>query len=51
MLVLRRQIRVVHDRDTVTVYQAYSPEIAVPAAANGRFVPPFERKRMTLVKP
>jgi hypothetical protein len=35
----------------VTVYQAYSPEIAGPAVAAGRFVPPFRRERMTWIKP
>jgi hypothetical protein len=35
----------------VTVYQAYSPEIAVPAVAAGRFVAPFKRDRMTWIKP
>ncbi|MBM2619789.1 DUF4291 domain-containing protein [Actinoplanes sp. LDG1-06] len=46
-----RQIRAVYDRETVTVYQAYSPAIAGPAVAAGRFVPPFKRGRMTWVKP
>jgi hypothetical protein len=46
-----RQIRAVFTADTITVYQAYSPEIAVPAAAAARFVPPFKRERMTWVKP
>jgi hypothetical protein len=46
-----RQIRAAFTADTITVYQAYSPEIAVPAAAAGRFVPPFKRERMTWIKP
>jgi hypothetical protein len=48
---MRRQIRAVYDDDTVTVYQAYSPAIAVPAVRAGRFVPPFRLERMTWIKP
>ena len=48
---LDRQIRAVFTDSTITVYQAYPPEIAVRAAAAGRFVPPFKRDRMTWVKP
>lgn len=40
-----------YDEATITVYQAYSPEIAAPAVAAGRFVPPFKRERMTWIKP
>jgi hypothetical protein len=46
-----RQIRARYSADTITVYQAYSPRIAVPAASAGRFVAPFERDRMTWIKP
>lgn len=46
-----RQVRAVHDADTITVYQAYPPEIAAAAVRAGRFVPPFKRERMTWVKP
>ena len=46
-----RQVRAVYTADTITVYQAYAPEIAVPALASGRFVAPFKRERMTWVKP
>jgi hypothetical protein len=46
-----REIRACYTADTVTVYQAYSPEIAVPAVAAGRFVAPFSRDRMTWIKP
>jgi len=46
-----RQIRADYSADTITVYQAYSPEIAAPAVAAGRFVSPFKRDRMTWVKP
>ncbi|MDQ3786315.1 MAG: DUF4291 domain-containing protein [Actinomycetota bacterium] len=46
-----RQIRALYTPDTITVYQAYPPEIARPALAAGRFVPPFKRERMTWIKP
>lgn len=46
-----RQIRARFDDRTVTVYQAYAPEIALAAVAAGRFVAPFKRERMTWVKP
>ena len=46
-----RQIRADFDRDTIVVYQAYSPSIGVPAAAAGKFVPPFSMNRMTWIKP
>lgn len=46
-----RQIRAVHTADSITVYQAYPPEIAQPSLAAGRFVAPFRRGRMTWVKP
>lgn len=36
---------------TVTVYQAYSPQIADSAVAAGTFVAPFKRGRMTWIKP
>ncbi|WP_221324657.1 DUF4291 domain-containing protein [Actinoplanes sp. L3-i22] len=45
------EIRAVYDDQTITVYQAYSPAIAVPAVRAGRFVPPFKRDRMTWIKP
>ncbi|MDI6103809.1 DUF4291 domain-containing protein [Actinoplanes sp. NEAU-A12] len=48
---MQRQIRAVYDDSTVTVYQAYSPDIADPAVRAGRFVPPFKRDRMTWIKP
>ncbi|MEV0952950.1 DUF4291 domain-containing protein [Promicromonospora sp. NPDC050249] len=47
----KRQVRAVHDADTITVYQAYPPAIADAAVRAGRFVPPFKRERMTWVKP
>ncbi|MEU4826739.1 DUF4291 domain-containing protein [Actinomadura citrea] len=46
-----REIRACYDRDSITVYQAYAPEIGVPAARHGTFVPPFSRSRMTWIKP
>ncbi|MFG2006037.1 DUF4291 domain-containing protein [Spirillospora sp. NPDC048911] len=45
------EIRATYDRDTITVYQAYRPEIADPAVEQGRFVSPFSRGRMTWIKP
>jgi hypothetical protein len=38
------------DRD-ITVYQAYSPQIADGALAAGTFAAPFKRGRMTWIKP
>jgi hypothetical protein len=46
-----RQVRAVHDDETLVVYQAYSPSIAEPALAAGTFVAPFRRERMTWIKP
>jgi hypothetical protein len=46
-----RQIRAAHTATTITVYQAYSPAIADPVVAAGRFVAPFKRDRMTWIKP
>ncbi|MEU4691717.1 DUF4291 domain-containing protein [Actinoplanes sp. NPDC023714] len=46
-----RQVRARFDDRTITVYQAYSPSIAEPALAAGRFVPPFKPDRMTWIKP
>ena len=46
-----RIIRAVFDEETITVYQAYRPEIANPALKNQRFVPPFKMERMTWIKP
>ncbi|MEV5828279.1 DUF4291 domain-containing protein [Spirillospora sp. NPDC052242] len=51
MTVPLRQIRAAHDRDSITVYQAYRPEIGVPAIGTGTFVEPFSRNRMTWIKP
>jgi hypothetical protein len=46
-----REIWARYDKTTVTVYQAYAPEIALPAAAEGRFPAAFRRERMTWIKP
>lgn len=46
-----RQVRAVFDEHEITVYQAYSSAIAVPAVAAGTFVPPFKLGRMTWIKP
>jgi hypothetical protein len=46
-----REIRASATDTTLVVYQAYPPEIAEPALAAGRFVPPFKRERMTWIKP
>ena len=46
-----RQVRALHDEETLVVYQAYSPAIAEPALAAGTFVAPFKRERMTWIKP
>lgn len=46
-----RQIRAAHDDSTITLYQAYGPEIGRPAAEAGRFPAAFKRDRMTWIKP
>ncbi|MFC8850425.1 MULTISPECIES: DUF4291 domain-containing protein [unclassified Micromonospora] len=46
-----RQIRARYSAATVTVYQAYPPQIALSAVSAGRFVAPFKRDRMTWIKP
>lgn len=46
-----REIRADYDRDTIVVYQAYSPAIAGPALAAQKFVAPFSLNRMTWIKP
>ncbi|MFC5268523.1 DUF4291 domain-containing protein [Kribbella qitaiheensis] len=47
-----RQVRAVFDDATITVYQAYSAAIAIPAAANNSFNgTPFKLDRMTWIKP
>ncbi|MFF0539106.1 DUF4291 domain-containing protein [Streptomyces coelicoflavus] len=47
----QREIRAAHTASTVTVYQAYPPEIGLPAARDGRFPAAWKRDRMTWIKP
>ncbi|RFU41803.1 DUF4291 domain-containing protein [Actinomadura logoneensis] len=47
----RRRIRAVYTASTITVYQAYAPEIGVPAVREGRFPAAWKRDRMTWIKP
>ncbi|WP_031511390.1 DUF4291 domain-containing protein [Streptomyces megasporus] len=47
----KHRIRAVHTVSTVTVYQAYAPEIGLPAARDGRFPATWKRDRMTWIKP
>jgi hypothetical protein len=46
-----RQVRANFTDRLVTVYQAYSPQIADAAVAAGTLVAPFKRERMTWIKP
>ncbi|AOP45110.1 DUF4291 domain-containing protein [Streptomyces lydicus] len=46
-----RRIRARYTERTVTVYQAYAPELGVPAARDGRFPVAWKRDRMTWIKP
>ncbi|WP_079178262.1 DUF4291 domain-containing protein [Streptomyces mangrovisoli] len=45
------QIRAQYTDSTVTVYQAYAPEIGLPTAREGRFPTAWQRDRMTWIKP
>ena len=45
------QVRAVFDDKTITVYQAYRSEIAIPAVKHQKFIPPFKFDRMTWIKP
>lgn len=45
------EIRANYDERSIIVYQAYRPEIALPALEQQRFVPPFSLNRMTWIKP
>jgi hypothetical protein len=48
----QRRIRALYDASTITVYQAYPPEIGLPAARDGRFPAAWKRDRMTwIIKP
>ncbi|MET7513637.1 DUF4291 domain-containing protein [Streptomyces sp. NPDC005480] len=46
-----RRIRALHTASTVTVYQAYRPDLGLAAAREGRFPPAWKRDRMTWIKP
>jgi hypothetical protein len=46
-----RQIRAKFGGETIRVYQAFSDEIAMRAVAEGTFMSPFKRSRMTWIKP
>ncbi|MFC9468426.1 DUF4291 domain-containing protein [Streptomyces coelicoflavus] len=46
-----RRIRALHTASTITVYQAYRPEIGRPAARKGRFPAAWKPDRMTWIKP
>lgn len=48
-----RQIRAWYDEETITVYQAYSEEIAGPAVKEQRLSasPKFSSTRITWIKP
>ncbi|MEU6090784.1 DUF4291 family protein [Streptomyces sp. NPDC047085] len=43
------RIRALHTDSTGTVYQAYAPEIGLPAAGEGHFPAVWQRDRMTWV--
>jgi hypothetical protein len=45
------EIRANYDRDTIVIYQAYSPAIAEAALKAQKFVAPFSLQRMTWIKP
>jgi hypothetical protein len=46
-----RAIRALHDADSITVYQAYHPNIALAAVRHQTFVGAFKKERMTWIKP
>jgi uncharacterized protein DUF4291 len=50
-VVKNKEVRADYDDRHITVYQAYSAAIALPALKAGTFVPPFKPDRMTWVKP
>lgn len=47
----QHRVRALHTADTITVYQAYPPEIGGPAVRKGRFPTSWKRDRMTWIKP
>lgn len=47
-----RRIRAAYSDSAITVYQAYSREIGLPAVRDGRFPASWKRDRMTwVIKP
>ncbi|MFA3837849.1 DUF4291 domain-containing protein [Streptomyces aureus] len=48
---LKHRIRAHYTDSTVVVYQAYRPELGLPAAREGRFPTAWQRDRMTWIKP
>lgn len=50
-MTLQHEIRATYDRDTITVYQAYGKDIALPALRDNHFQTPFSFNRMTWIKP
>jgi hypothetical protein len=46
-----RQVRALFSAHTITVYQAYPPDVAERALAVGYFTSPFKLRRMTWIKP
>ncbi|MFF2517954.1 DUF4291 family protein [Streptomyces sp. NPDC058086] len=46
---LKHQIRARYADSTVIVYQAYPPEIGLPAARESRFQAAWQRDRMTWI--
>jgi hypothetical protein len=47
----RHEIHATYGESTITVYQAYAPEIGLPAVREGRFPAAWKRDRMTWIKP
>jgi hypothetical protein len=47
----QHEIRADYNATSIVVYQAYREQIARPALASQRFVPPFSLNRMTWIKP
>ncbi|MEU4656667.1 DUF4291 domain-containing protein [Streptomyces sp. NPDC023723] len=47
----QREIRATYGSSTITVYQAYSPSLGLPAVREGRFPAGWKRERMTWIKP
>lgn len=45
-----QEIRALYDKNTITVYQAYSKNIALPAVQHQKFRTPFSFTRMTWIK-